>query len=167
MAGYRTHEAKITPVPLMPMRVPTPCVGLCSTTYGDSVCRGCKRFAHEIIDWNRYSESEKASVVARLDQLIGDVVSRYLLILNPEDVRSALISAGLRYRADQSPAWWAFDLFRQTKGRIGQLGRCGLQLLPEVKSLEPWAVWDAMNAEFLAISEGHYERYFRQPLSFD
>ncbi|MEM9624509.1 MAG: DUF1289 domain-containing protein, partial [Pseudomonadota bacterium] len=32
----------------------TPCVGICSTTYGDLVCRGCKRFAHEIVQWNAY-----------------------------------------------------------------------------------------------------------------
>ncbi|MEC9132488.1 MAG: DUF1289 domain-containing protein, partial [Pseudomonadota bacterium] len=27
----------------MATRRPTPCVGICSTTYGDLVCRGCKR----------------------------------------------------------------------------------------------------------------------------
>ncbi|HBZ99754.1 MAG TPA: DUF1289 domain-containing protein, partial [Pseudomonas sp.] len=24
-------------------RIKTPCIGLCSTVYGDVVCRGCKR----------------------------------------------------------------------------------------------------------------------------
>ncbi len=28
----------------------TPCVGMCSTTYGDLVCRGCRRFSHEIVN---------------------------------------------------------------------------------------------------------------------
>ncbi|WP_317135104.1 DUF1289 domain-containing protein [Piscirickettsia litoralis] len=37
----------------------TPCVGLCSTVYGDDVCRGCKRFYHEIIDWNQYDINQK------------------------------------------------------------------------------------------------------------
>lgn len=152
---------------MTPARVPTPCIGLCSTTYGDSVCRGCKRFAHEIIDWNRYNESQKTAVITRLGQLISDVVSRYLLVVSPNDLREALVSNGLRYRPDESPQWWAYDLMRQTKGRIGHLGECGLQKLPEVNGMEPWEIWEAMNAEFMAISEGHYERYFRQPLSFD
>ena len=26
----------------------TPCIGVCSTTYGDDICRGCRRFRHEI-----------------------------------------------------------------------------------------------------------------------
>lgn len=152
---------------MTPARVPTPCIGLCSTTYGDSVCRGCKRFAHEIIDWNRYDETQKTVVITRLGQLIGDVVARYLLVVSANDVREALVSNGLRYRATESPQWWAYDLMRQTKGRIGQLGQCGLQKRPEVQAMEPWEIWEAMNADFMAISEGHYERYFRQPLSFD
>lgn len=149
------------------IRVATPCVGLCSTTYGDSVCRGCKRFAHEIIDWNRYNDVQKQAVINRLDQLITDVVSRYLLVIDRHVLREALIQSGFRYRSEQSESWWAYDLFRQTKGRIGQLSVCGVQRLPEVQGLEPWEMWEAMNAEFLAISEGHYERFFRQPLSFD
>ena len=28
-------------------RPKTPCIGLCSTVFGDSVCRGCLRFVHE------------------------------------------------------------------------------------------------------------------------
>ena len=52
----------------------TPCVGLCSTVYGDQVCRGCKRFRHEIIMWNGYGSSEKAAVWSRLEQLLEQVV---------------------------------------------------------------------------------------------
>ena len=39
--------------------VKTPCIGVCSTGIGDSVCRGCKRFSHEVIDWNSYSQEQK------------------------------------------------------------------------------------------------------------
>ena len=37
----------------------TPCIGVCSTVFGDDVCRGCKRFQHEVIQWNSYSDPEK------------------------------------------------------------------------------------------------------------
>ena len=40
----------------------TPCLGICSTTYGDDVCKGCKRFVHEVIGWNKYETSEKESI---------------------------------------------------------------------------------------------------------
>jgi predicted Fe-S protein YdhL (DUF1289 family) len=50
--------------------IKTPCVGLCSTVYGDLVCRGCKRFHHEVIHWNGYDEEKKRAVWLRLEQLL-------------------------------------------------------------------------------------------------
>ncbi|MCZ6708751.1 MAG: DUF1289 domain-containing protein, partial [Gammaproteobacteria bacterium] len=47
----------------------TPCVGICSTTFGDLVCRGCKRFAHEVVQWNGFEPAQQAIVWARLDEL--------------------------------------------------------------------------------------------------
>ncbi len=151
----------------MQTRVPTPCVGLCSTTYGDLVCRGCKRFAHEIVDWNRYEDEQKAAVLTRLTQLMTSVVSRYVLVTDTDMLKASLDGHGLRYRKDQPPECWAYDLFRQTRGQFARLNDLGLAKLPEVDSLSYRDIWDAMNSEYLAVSEGHYERYFRQPLAFD
>jgi predicted Fe-S protein YdhL (DUF1289 family) len=47
----------------------TPCVGICSTTYGDLVCRGCKRYAHEIDQWNGYELEQRSLVWERLLKL--------------------------------------------------------------------------------------------------
>jgi predicted Fe-S protein YdhL (DUF1289 family) len=44
-------------------------VGICSTTYGDLVCRGCKRFAHEIDQWNGYAQDQRTLVWERLFNL--------------------------------------------------------------------------------------------------
>ena len=49
-------------------RSTTPCLGICSTTYGDDVCKGCKRFVHEIINWPKYSMDERAIVNDRLEE---------------------------------------------------------------------------------------------------
>ena len=46
------------------VRTRTPCVGICSTTYGDDVCRGCKRFIHEVINWNSFKPEEKEAAVS-------------------------------------------------------------------------------------------------------
>ena len=62
----------------------TPCAGRCSTVFGDSVCRGCRRFNHEVIHWNRYSDEEKAAIWlrldAQLDQILIPMLSQYNLI---------------------------------------------------------------------------------------
>jgi len=54
--------------------IKTPCVGLCSTVYGDTVCRGCKRFHHEVINWNGYDDAQKRAVWLRLEQLLVQVM---------------------------------------------------------------------------------------------
>ena len=46
---------------LTPIR--TPCIGVCSTGIGDAVCRGCKRFTHEVIDWNGYSTEQSGPLM--------------------------------------------------------------------------------------------------------
>ena len=46
----------------------TPCIGVCSTTYGDDICRGCRRFRHEITSWINYSDSEKNIINRRLEK---------------------------------------------------------------------------------------------------
>lgn len=63
--------------------IKTPCVGLCSTVYGDLVCRGCKRFHHEVINWNGYNEEEKRAVWLRLEQLLSQVMASKLEIFDP------------------------------------------------------------------------------------
>ncbi len=50
-------------------RRPSPCIGICSTTYGDLVCRGCNRFAHEVVQWNTYDEAQRGVIWQRLDEL--------------------------------------------------------------------------------------------------
>lgn len=46
---------RLLPVTMKDLR--TPCIGICSTTsLGDRVCRGCKRYAAEVIDWNSCDE---------------------------------------------------------------------------------------------------------------
>ncbi len=147
--------------------VPTPCIGLCSTTYGDSVCKGCKRFAHEIVDWNRYDNLQKMAVMARLTQLMADVVSRYLLVIDVSLLQAILDANNLRYRKDQPPECWAYDLFRQTRGCFAHLTDAGLSKVPEAEGISTTDLWDQINKDFLAVSEWHYERYFRLLLTFE
>ena len=66
----------------MSKRTRTPCVGICSTTYGDDVCRGCKRFAQEIINWNSFSPDEREAVWQRLEKLKTQIMKSRIEILN-------------------------------------------------------------------------------------
>jgi predicted Fe-S protein YdhL (DUF1289 family) len=49
-----------------PLVTTSPCVGICSTSFGDDVCFGCQRTYVEVIQWNSMSDEEKDRVNQRL-----------------------------------------------------------------------------------------------------
>lgn len=44
----------------------SPCIGICSTTFGDEICYGCRRTYLEVINWNTFSDEEKDRINRRL-----------------------------------------------------------------------------------------------------
>ena len=49
-----------------PKLTESPCIGVCSTTFGDDICYGCQRTYIEVIQWNTFSDEEKDKVNQRL-----------------------------------------------------------------------------------------------------
>lgn len=80
-----------------------PCVGLCSTVYGDLVCRGCKRFHHEVVNWNLYDAEEKRAVWSRLEQLLAQVMAAKLEVFDAARLRLQLEQRQIRFVPEQSP----------------------------------------------------------------
>ena len=66
----------------------TPCIGVCSTTYGDLVCRGCKRFAHEVVGWNGFADAQRHVVWTRLNRLLAESVRAYVTVVDEQRLRS-------------------------------------------------------------------------------
>ena len=67
----------------------TPCIGVCSTTYGDLVCRGCKRFAHEVVGWNGFADAQRHVVWMRLNRLLAESVRAYVSVVDEGRLRAA------------------------------------------------------------------------------
>lgn len=44
----------------------SPCIGRCSTSLGDDICKGCKRTAQEVIEWNGYTREQKVVIIERI-----------------------------------------------------------------------------------------------------
>lgn len=140
------------------LRRRTPCVGICSTTYGDRVCRGCKRFAHEIDDWNRYAPEQQERVERRLAELRSGAVTRFLRLAPEHGLPSALASGPL--------AVLAFILEQTRSGAIvadsgwrAAWQRLGVELDPA--ATDPETLVELIDAEFLLRSQGNYERSFK------
>lgn len=47
-------------------RPDSPCIGYCSTTLGDTVCRGCGRTSSEVDQWILLPEHQKQAIWERI-----------------------------------------------------------------------------------------------------
>ncbi|MCD5992620.1 DUF1289 domain-containing protein [Pseudomonas sp. CDFA 602] len=139
--------------------IKTPCVGLCSTVYGDLVCRGCKRFHHEVIHWNGYNEDEKRAVWMRLEQLLVQVMTAKLEVFDAEKLRLQLVQRKIRFVPHQSEYCWAYQLIARGARVISQVEAYGFVLLPEFRNWSLPELRDAIDREFFLLSEAHYQRY--------
>lgn len=140
-------------------RIKTPCVGLCSTVYGDLVCRGCKRFHHEVVNWNLYGDEQKYAVWRRLEILLVQVMAAKLEVFDPARLRQQLEQRSIRFAPEQSPYCWAYQLIARGARVINQLDAYGMVLLPEFRDWTLPALRDAIDREFFLLSEAHYQRY--------
>jgi uncharacterized protein len=144
-------------------KIPTPCVGICSTTYGDLVCRGCRRYLHEVIDWNRFSDAEKQLIWQRLDGLLAQVLPGSFRIDDPALLRQRLDHYRIAYRANGSPWTWLYALLkstaRQMQGHPHELGEFGVTRLDQ-SPLSLAQLREKLNADLHQLASAYYEKDF-------
>ena len=143
----------------MERKVKTPCVGVCSTVFGDQVCRGCKRFHHEVIEWNGYTDTQKETVWNRLESLKVLIMKSKIFIENQVLLQSKLDSLKISYYDKVDPYCWVFDLIKQASQSINDLSEFGLKPLfePDVELVE---LKRLIEEELFTLSDAHYQRYF-------
>ena len=140
-------------------RSTTPCLGICSTTYGDDVCKGCKRFVHEVINWNKYSSSEKEVVNSRLEEFKVLILKERFLIEDPDVFKLKLNENAINFNNALDPLTWVFDLLRAAGSQHLDLSQFGIKVLAEY---DPAKIKDEINDELLNLSEAHHQRYFKK-----
>ena len=144
----------------MERKVKTPCVGVCSTVFGDEVCRGCKRFQHEVIEWNGYTDFEKEIVWNRLESLKVLIMKSKIFIEDKILLKTKLDSLKISYYDKVDPYCWIFDLIKQASQSITDLSEFGLR--PLFKSTQDLVELKRLiEEELFVLSEAHYHRYFR------
>lgn len=143
-----------------PAKLKSPCIGVCSTGIGDTVCRGCKRYCHEIIQWNSYQETEKQAIMNRLAALLAQVVRNRIAILDADLLRNQLRLQGIRFDEQSDPHSWVFALLKAGATQLTDLEVFGCKRLAEAQDLSLVALRDAIDQDFYVLSSVHYERYF-------
>lgn len=133
-------------------RYNTPCIGQCSTVFGDTVCRGCLRFVHEIIDWNRYDDDEKTVVWQRLEMWVTTVLPSFIRVDDPRMIEQAVLMHRLPYRSGN--LWHnVYNLLRLAERRHFPLDGCGFRLE------DGFTTADVL-ASLHQLADAYYERDF-------
>ena len=145
-------------------RIGTPCIGVCSTVFGDSMCRGCRRFSHEVVDWNAYTDEQKRIVWRRLDELLALVVGNYFQVTHAARLAEQLDYQNLRYQTQLSPPGWVPDLLKAAGRQRLDYHQFGLNPLPAAAGLTPRELYDRISAECYALGRAHYDRSFARPV---
>lgn len=140
--------------------VKTPCVGVCSTGLGDRVCRGCNRFTHEVIDWNKYTPHQKRMIQTRLQGLCHQVCSYWLKILSSMVLKRAAINNSLVIEQHYTDYNIAYQLLRKSSSRFTHLGELGLAARNATLASKPTAALATIEEHLYSFSVSHYQRYF-------
>lgn len=140
--------------------IKTPCVGICSTGIGDDVCRGCKRYAHEVIDWNGYSYSQKAHIEVRLVTLLTQIIKNKFTIVDEDRLKWQILNQPVMVSKHRNLYCQAYELLKAGASQIKYLDEFGLQLMPESVNSPIKLICDEIDHEFYTLSVAHYQRYF-------
>ena len=144
------------------VRTRTPCVGICSTTYGDDVCRGCKRVIHEVINWNSFNPEEKESVWKRLEKLKTLIMQSKISIINETLMEEKIEELQLKINSDLNSLSKAFEIVKLTSKSFDDLNEFGIKIVNKDVSLID--LKEEIEKELYDLSMAHFNRYFVEPI---
>lgn len=144
----------------MQTNIKTPCIGVCSTGLGDSVCRGCKRFAHEVIGWNGYSEAERGAIMARIEALITQVMEERIRVLDEEQLQQQLAQNKVRVNQGANAYCLAYEAIRVFGSQLKDLSWIGCYARADWQALSIAELKKGIDESLFELSRAHFERYF-------
>jgi predicted Fe-S protein YdhL (DUF1289 family) len=143
----------------MTQLVKTPCIGVCSTGIGDLVCRGCKRFAHEVIDWNGYSQDQQRLVVERLDGFLHKILGNMIDIFDEQRLLEQMQYQQIQFDDQLSSSRWVYELLRNGASQINNTEVFGFRAKSDWQRFTMEEIKQFLEQDFYTLSSAHYERY--------
>lgn len=131
----------------------TPCAGRCSTTFGDNVCRGCRRFNHEIIRWNSFTPEQQLSIWTRLDSQLDQILTPMLPHADLVKIVQFLAAKRIRLLEQATKGrklYHALKLCEKNKNLAEESG-LGLQ------SSQVKPVWQEFERRILSLAQASYD----------
>ena len=136
-------------------------MGICSSGIGDDVCRGCHRFAYEVIDWNSYSDQQRGLVLARLEDFLLRVMRLKIERIELDMFYEELERLGIDVDTHRDPYLSFYDLLKARQLRELNIApsALGIRLRSTCRYLNLAALQESIEKELAELSTAHFERY--------
>ena len=136
-------------------RIPslTPCAGRCSTVFGDAVCRGCRRFNHEVIQWNTYTLEQRMMIWQRLDVQLDQILVPMLPHANMLQVEGFIHAKRVRVLDTATKGRKLYHALKLCEKNKSLAEESGLGIQP--KQVKP--IWTEFERRVLALATASYE----------
>ncbi|RKG51514.1 DUF1289 domain-containing protein [Acinetobacter cumulans] len=134
----------------------TPCAGRCSTVFGDAVCRGCRRFNHEVIQWNTYNPVQQTAVWKRLDTQLDQILVPMLPFADLRHVEGFVLSKRVRLRPDASKGRKLYHALKLCEKNRHFTDESGLGIHYKQVHL----LWEEFERRVLALATASYDFAF-------
>ncbi len=131
----------------------TPCAGRCSTVFGDLVCRGCRRFNHEVINWNSYDATQRLAVWQRLDAQLDQILLPLLPKANVAQIEQFLQTKRVRHMPQASKGRLCYNALKICEKNPSLVEESGLAVLAE--QVKP--IWKEFERRILALAQASYD----------
>jgi len=126
---------------------------------GDDVCRGCHRFAHEVVNWNGYPEEQRVVVFERLDSLLIQILKNKIQLVDIKLLSANMSAAKIVFRKQSDPHCWVYALLKKTRGEGLDATDWGFRLLPAFADIALPRFYEELEGELYRLSQAHYQRY--------
>lgn len=123
------------------------------------MCRGCKRFAHEIVEWNGYSPEQRETIWSRLEETRSQAVTQAFMIV---DVSAYLSFCRTQNLSTTLAADGLYDVLTELVRMGASLSSAGLRE-KEASERDPEAltVMRKLDQQIYGRALAMYERNFR------
>ncbi len=126
---------------------------------GDDVCRGCHRFAHEVVNWNGYPEEQRVLVFERLDALLVQILTNKIQLLDIAQLNTKLTATNIPFRKHSDPYCWVYALLKKTRGEGIKTSEWGFRRLSTYTDIPLPRFYEELEGELYQLSLAHYQRY--------
>ena len=127
------------------------------------MCRGCKRFSHEIVDWNSYDDAQKETIWERLETFKKQVVGQIVRLKDQDRFQSAIEAQKIKEPEDYQAVYLLLQrLVRHSK----TLSFAGLEnVSPDFEIMEgeidSLLTLQQIDKEIVTRSRAFYERSYK------